>query len=203
MVSPPDKNGANVVADTSRTRASVNGDALATPTSVPLAKSSAPTSRPTTSPTAPPIPNRATTVWHSHAISPDQLPNNGQGLANATSGLLNAVYEGEFSPDLSRGIVPSFTPQTEDPNVADVPNLYRRSDLLQPGKGQYELLSACPRCTELAEPLAPAPLTNSTGTLRAQLDWASPDLSHVIFESKQRLTSDTPPASPGCTFLPL
>ena len=28
MVSPPDKNGANVVADTSRTRASVNGDAL-------------------------------------------------------------------------------------------------------------------------------------------------------------------------------
>ncbi len=200
MVSPPDKNGNAAIADSGRTRASVNGDALGYASLGAFGEVFG------TDIATDYIAQRSTDPepgdngWSSHAITPPQLPSNGQGLNNNTF-FLGAVYEGEFTPDLSRGIVPSFTPQTADPDVTDVPNLYRRSDLLQPGKGDYELLSACPRCAEPGgEALAPMPYTNTTaGQLRAQLDWASPDLSHVIFESKQRLTADTP-ESPGCDF---
>ena len=113
-------------------------------------------------------------------------------------------YVGEFSDDLSAGATLAWSPLTDDPNVAAVENLYRRDNLLQPGPGSYQLLSACPRCAALNRPLAPLPsgpqAIITAGNMRPVLAGASPDFSHVIFESRQNLTTDAPPQPGSCNL---
>ncbi len=193
LVSPPDKLGGDVITDSARTRAATNGDAIgfmslggfgdvqgaAIGVDYIARRSSAP--------------DPGDNGWSTHAITPLQkspipLP----GVLTE----METRYEGEFSPDLDTGVVTTYSPLTDDPNVRGLPNLYRRTDLLTPGTGTYDLLSACPLCEASDTPLPPLPGQGLLTTLRPFLAWASPDLSQIGFESKQALTADAP-AQPG------
>ncbi len=192
LVSPPDKNGADVISDSTRTRAATSGNALQFSALGNFGDTiggdigSDYIARRSTNP------DPGDSGWSSHAILPSQLPRAGS-VVTATEN--SAVYRGDFSSDLSRGLLTILTPQTSDPAVAAVANLYRRSDLLQPGPGAYELLSACPGCG--GTPLPPLPPIVQSGFLVPRLAGSDPSLDHVLFESRQPLTADTP-LSPGC-----
>jgi hypothetical protein len=96
---------------------------------------------------------------------------------------------GEFSPDLSMGVFFAKTDFTHtSPDVAEIPNLYLRTDLRSPGAGSFQLLSACSGCTE-------AFAANPDASLF--LAGASADFSHVIFQSEEPLTPNV--QAQGCT----
>lgn len=193
MVSPPDKLGADIIPDSQRTRAAEDGDAVGyislggfgdvqgtTVSTDYLARRSS-------------DPNPGDNGWATHAITPVQkypIP------LNAILSQLETLYDGELSPDLDSGVVMSYSPLTNDPNVEDVVNLYRRTDLLSPGAGSYDLLSACPLCESTDTPLPPLPDNFKAEKLRPLLAWASPDFDRIAFESNLNLTADAPP-QPG------
>ncbi len=124
-------------------------------------------------------PNAAANGWSTHSINPPGLGLHGLALY---TGNLSSYYA--FSPDLSTGIFTSWAPLTDAPNVAGISNLYRLGDL-EADTQQTELLSAS------ASPLNPSPATNPTGLgFRSVFDAASADLSHVIFQSPWNLAGD-------------
>ena len=104
------------------------------------------------------------------------------------------LYVGDLSPDLDRGVVRTANPVTDVPSVADVPNLYVRTDLRTPGNGTYQLLTSCPLCDLLGSPLPP-PVDDD---LQPTYGGASDDFSHVLFEQRVNLTSDAAAQPPGC-----
>jgi hypothetical protein len=115
--------------------------------------------------------------WTTHAITPPQEP---LTLRAATQNL-DPLYEGELSPDLSRGIFRAWSPLTAAPNVLEVENLYLREDLRTPGAGLYRLLTD-----------APAPLDPiAASTERPYVAAATDDLEHVLFESRLPLVPGT------------
>lgn len=193
IVSPPDKNGANVISDPAVTRGAADGNALSFEALGGFGDTEG------TDVGAEYIAERSGEAepggsgWSTHGITPDQLSNNGQGALDQ----FHAQYQGDLSPDLSRGVLLGFTPRTNDPDVAEVPNLYRRSNLLQAGPGSYDLLTACPLCAETSTPLPSLPTSITAALFQPKLAWATPDFGRVLFESRQPLTADTP-ASPGC-----
>ena len=80
----------------------------------------------------------------------------------------------------------------EEPgNVANVPNLYLRTDLRTPGAGHYRLLSGCPRCAA-AGPLKKPEGLKPSGLAKPLLAELSSDGNRALIESDQRLTTDTP-----------
>jgi hypothetical protein len=121
-----------------------------------------------------------TSGWDTHAITPAQQPL----TFGAVSAGMDPVYQGDFSPDLSRGIFRSWSPvPTADgphPNVEEVENLYLRDDLRSPGAGSYGLL------TDSAGPQA----SIESGAEQPKLAGASADMRHVLFESELNLTAD-------------
>jgi hypothetical protein len=207
MVSPPDKAGGSIFPTTERTRAAANGNAISFPSlqnfgdsvggSVAteyIAKRSA-------------NPEPGDNGWSTHAITPPQEP-----LSEPlTAGSAEPHYTGELSPNLDTGIFRAFTPLTADPDVENALNLYVRPDLLDPGAGEYRLITACPACAGSGPfppgsgPQPPLPTgffaSLAALTLAPYLAGASPDLSHVIFESRWNLTGDAPaqPPLPGCS----
>jgi hypothetical protein len=193
MASPPDKNGGDVSPDSSRIRAAY-GLAPGEPMAVQF---SSHTGFADTAGGGVAIDYMAirdaqpfTQGWSTHAITPQQNP---MPLRSAAG--QDPAYEGDFSPDLSTGIFRAFSPLTgEDPNVANVENLYLRNDLRSPGAGSYQLLTPCPGCS--------APLANTLFQSGSEQDprfvGASADFSHVIFESAYGLTAD----APGCSSDP-
>ena len=177
LVSPPEKGGADIVAMSSKTRASTTGNAV-TFTSLQgfgdarggsldfeyVAKRDGVS---------------GTSGWTTHAISPQQPSMTLQADANGQQ----STYEGLFSSDLSRGVYRSWLPLTDAANVASVSNLYRRSNLLG-GTATTELLS---------DAVAPIPENVFTALLfRPWLAGVSADLNNIIFESANSLTSDAP-----------
>lgn len=192
MVSPPDKNGGYVVPDSMRTRAASDGEAVgfislaAFGDAIGSGIATDYVARRSTNP------DPGNSGWSTHAVTPYQEPNTINGVLSN----LDPFYIGEFSADLQRGIFTAKSALTDDANVEEVLNLYRRDDLRSPGAGDYELITACPRC-ELTGPLPPLPDSTAVFDLLPILAGASPDLEHVAFESKQRLTTDTPAVAPG------
>ncbi|HUC00189.1 MAG TPA: hypothetical protein VMS11_10220, partial [Solirubrobacterales bacterium] len=172
MVSPADKNGGDIDADTTRTRAAVDGNAIQFTSLIGFGGTGSVT-----------VDNdfmalRKSDGWVSHGITPQQEPLTGNDLITAG---LAPRYEGEFSPDLDRGIFLAGSPlNAEDPNVERAVNLYRRDDLRAAGAGSYKLLSPCPACS------GPLPINSS---LQPRLAGASADFSKVIFESKRNLVA--------------
>jgi hypothetical protein len=197
MVSPPDKAGGDVIATSARTRAAVNGDAISfmslqnfgdsvggSVATEYIAERSA-------------SPEPGDNGWSTHAITPPQEP-----ISNTLiSGNAEPHYTGELSPNLDAGVFRAVTPLTADPDVKNALNLYVRRDLLDPGAGEYRLVTACPACAG-SGPLPPLPAGVFTilaaRNLGPYLAGASPDLSHVIFESRWNLTGDAP-AQPECS----
>jgi DNA-binding beta-propeller fold protein YncE len=182
LVSPSEKHGNDVMADSTRARAAGDGDAVSFASlggfgdvrgsGVATEYVSVRTSEPGTS------------GWTTHAITPRQDPLTVQAVSQNR----DPEYVGDFSEDLSTGVFQSWSPVTDDANVAKVSNLYLRRDLRSSGEGSYELLSGCPACGN-------TPLPGGTA---ARLAGASSDFSHFVFESNSALTSDTP----HCPFPP-
>jgi hypothetical protein len=117
-----------------------------------------------------------TSGWTTHAITPLQQPMS----VLAAAAQLDPLYEGDMSPDLSTGVFRAWSPLTSAPNVAEVENLYLRSDLRVPGAGAYALL------TGAFAPLPPI----AGGAERPYLAGTSADFRHAIFESRLALTPD-------------
>jgi len=185
FVTPVDKNGGEITADSQRTRAASEGDALnfiALPAFGDVIGSSVATDYVTVRSTDP---NPGNSGWTTHAITPKIDTNSLERLAVG----LQPLYVGEFSPDLERGVFYSTSSQlTDDPNVASVENLYRRNDLLTPGPGSYSLITGCPLC-DAAGPLV---ASSDVGALTPELAGVTPTLNKLLFESERQLTADTP-----------
>jgi hypothetical protein len=183
LVSPTLKNGGDVLANPSYTRAAANGDAVVfasfTPFADPLGTGVVTEYAAQRSSLADPQSNG----WSTHAITPQQtsLP------TRALLGGLQPSYS-RLSDDLRHGVFRAWSPVTDDPMVADVTNLYVRSDILTPGPGSYALASGCPLCVDTSTPLPPLSATPFTGY--PVVVGMSEDGRHVLFESLLRLTSD-------------
>jgi hypothetical protein len=185
MVSPPDKSGNNVAGDSTRFQvarglapgqlmavdfASAGAFAGAEGTGILVDYMGVRDARP------------GTQGWDTHSLTPPQSQMPFQVAEGADTG-----YE-IASEDLSTGFFDSWSAlNAEDPNVANVPDLYRRTDLRSPGAGHYELLSACPFC------VAPVQLGQQVPSeLRPYFLGASASLSQVLFSSPFRLTAEAP-----------
>lgn len=180
LVSPPLKNGGEIMPDSQRTRAAVNGSAVgfaALSGFGDVASMGASTDY-----MAVRTGTAGTNGWATHGISPPQtaMP------FVADTHFMEPAYWGEFSDDLSHGVFRSFSPVTNAPLVANEQNLYLRGDLRTPGAGFYQLLTDCPACS------TPFPPVDDPQKLDEQsfLAGATPDFSHVIFESRLPLTTD-------------
>jgi hypothetical protein len=185
LVSPPDKRGGEVMPVMQRVRAA-SGESPSLPMAVSFASLTGfgdvqgisisteylaqRTLRPSTS------------GWATHSITPAQGP--GDFISVVRGSDQDPAYVGDFSADLTHGAFRSWSPLTDAPNVAAVPNLYTRSDLRSAGAGTWTLLSdaASPVPHNIAKPFFAG---------------ASTDFSHVIFESFQSLTPEVPPCTPG------
>lgn len=121
----------------------------------------------------------ATNGWTTHAITPPQQPLTFTGLLQ----VFEAEWQGDFSSDLTRGVVSTWSPLTDAPEVKDVANLYRRDDLRDPVVGAYQLLTDCTLCAGV-----PLPPINSTGQI-PRLAGTSADFSHIVFDSSQPLVA--------------
>jgi hypothetical protein len=184
LVSPPTKNGGDVVSDIGRTRAASSGNAAtygslqafadAHGTGIGTLYLSRRDGKP------------GTNGWATHALFPKLVPLSAEVVPLGQ----DTTYPGDLSDDLSTGVLRTLTPLTDDPNVANVSNLYLRSDLLTPGEGAYELLTSCPACS--------APLTDPFGNSTAGLGGQSTDFGHILFEVRRSLTADAPPQSRNC-----
>jgi hypothetical protein len=184
LVSPPDKRGADIAAMPSRTRVSVDGSAVQYMSLGGFADAQG--GNIATEYMALRTAAAGTQGWVTHAITPNPEDSS---VFEQISLLPEPSYRSEFSPDLSKGIFFAKTDFTHtSPEVAEIANLYLRTDLRSPGPGNFQLLSACPGCTEA---LATNPKASPF------LAGASADFSHVIFQSEESLTSEV--QAQGCT----
>jgi hypothetical protein len=188
MVSPPDKNGGDVVPDTQRTRSAADGGAVSFTSLAGFAGnlgtgiSSDYVSVRSTSATP------GTNGWATHGAMPRMRALSAPALFAQVSPL----YVGEFSADLNRGVVTTWGAIDGNANVDGVSNLYRNTALRSTGAGPYDLVSPCPLCDSASTPLPDYPSGPLGINLRPILADASPDLDHVAFESLEPLTADTP-----------
>jgi len=121
--------------------------------------------------------------WRTHGIVPQQEPF--QPPEIVLSGILPR-YVGELSADLSEGVFLAKSPVTDAPNVANVYNLYLRTNLRSPGPGAYRLLTDA---ATLQPPPSVADFFFAAGRVPFIAD-ASANFSHVLFESSRLLTLD-------------
>jgi Tol biopolymer transport system component len=183
MVSPPAKNGADVILQSYKTFAASSGDGVAYPalgafgdvrgTSTDVQYLSRRTGQ------------AGTNGWSTHAINP-------LGAAPTLLPLFFSnvpTFEAGFSPDLTAAIFKSWRPLTDAPNVADVTNLYRINDL-DARAPVPQLLTGSAAPLAAVDPILRLLLINA-------YDAASRDLRHVIFQSPWNLTSDGGFGFPG------
>jgi hypothetical protein len=188
LVSPAQKNGAEISAVSRSTRAAVDGEAAEFSSLQAFADTRA------TAVAAPYIAERDATPgtqgWVTHGILPRLQPGTPVGVGNGH----DSLYEGEFSPDLDKGVLATQTPLTSDPETSEVGNLYLREDLLSPGAESTRLLTSCPACAE-SDPAAP--LSDPLYRYQPLVAGASADLGQIVFQANRNLTADAP-AEPSC-----
>lgn len=182
LVSPPQKLGSDVLAISSRTRASA-GESAALPAGVTFTSLGGFGDVQGMGVAAEYLAQRTgvpgTNGWATHAISPKQ-----ESLTfGAVARSLEPFYEGLMAEDLSQGLFRSWSPLTDAPNVAEIPNLYAREDLRTPGEGTYRLVSDSVSPLSLPDPAFAPPI-------RPRATGVSEDFEHVLFESDFPLTSD-------------
>jgi len=184
LVSPSDKGGNDVIAESSRTHAQTSA-APGLPSAVAFASlggfADAIGGGIATEYLAQRTAQPGTSGWTTHAITPAQQPLS----VTAAAQQLDPAYEA-FSPDLTQAIFRAWSPLTDAPNVAGVENLYVREDLRTPGAGSYRLL------TNAAAPLSPI----SSGQQRPFLAASTADMTHVLLESRLPLAAGTSGGNP-------
>jgi DNA-binding beta-propeller fold protein YncE len=181
LVSPPDKLGNDVMPKTTRIRAAADGSAVSFSSFGGFADVQA--IGVATDYLAQRSATRATNGWATHAITPPQqtIP------LSALFRLHEPFYAGEFSDNFEKGIFSAWSPLTDAPNVAQLPNtLYLREDLRSPGPGSYRLLRDA---NQLVEPIAKA---KALAGVNSRLADTSDDLEHVIFEDRAPLRRSLP-----------
>ncbi len=189
QVSPPNKAGGDVMANSQRTQIASDGSAASFASLVASGDVVG------TSVASEYESVRGAGGWSTHAITPPQLPPSTKQLLLA----LQPGYAGAFSSDLFSGVFLANSPLTDDPSVAAVPNIYVRDDLRSAGPGSYQLASACPLCEEPGgEPLPPLhePIT---GVVKPYFAGASADFGHVLFESQRLLTAEAAEVGENCS----
>jgi hypothetical protein len=178
LVSPAEKNGGDVRANSARSYVAANGDAVVFPSYVAFEGSQG--TQIDSEYLAERVKAPGTQGWVTRPITPRQEALSFQAI---NAGMATA-FEPTFTPDLSSGIYRAWRPLTDAPNVADVQNLYRL-DGLRSGVTATTLLSD-------AFSLISGP-TFLLMAARPVVVGASTDLSHVVFESRWALTADAPP----------
>jgi hypothetical protein len=177
MVSPPSKNGQDVIPHSPGTFASVDGNGVAFLGLGVFADAKE------ASANVQYVARRTgvsgTNGWSTDAVNP---PGKALSFLALYFGNLPTFYA--FTPDLTGGVYMSWKSLTDAPNTDGVSNLYRLRDL-EASRPQTELLSAS------AQALNPTPTSESVGFLfKNAFDGASKDFSHVIFQSPWNLTGD-------------
>lgn len=190
LVSPPDKNGGDVLADSARIRVAADGSAVGFSSLVGIGNVSG------TGVAADYMSVRTgardSNGWSTHGITPVQDPLTLQEVV-AT----DPLYVGDFAEDLRQGVFRAVSPLTDAPSVATVSNLYRREDLRSDRGGTSRLISSCPLCDAASSPLPPLPEI-APGLVVPVYAGASPDFETIAFESRYNLTSDAPAQLPQC-----
>lgn len=181
MVSPPNKNGGDVMGDPAKTRVAVDGHAVSYVSLTGFGDVVG------SGIAFEYMGLRETDRWATHAITPAQDPSPFAYLLLAQG----PVFLGEFSDDLSKGVFRALSPLTDASNVAQVRNLYVRTNLRASGTGSYELLND-------SMGFIPPAVSPNTFQYRAFLAETSSDFTHVLFESVLNLTPDAPPYPAGC-----
>lgn len=176
LVSPPDKNGGDVLLISSRTYAAAGGDAAVFSSLVGFGdvKGTTIAGEYMAVRTA----AAGTSGWSTHGISPKQPPLTFFGAFVGRDPRYDYI-----APDLSRGVYRAFRPLTDAPNVAELLNLYKREDLRSPGDGAYQLISDAPI------PVDPGPFARFA-SVTPIVAGASTDLSVVAFESTVTLVPE-------------
>jgi hypothetical protein len=192
LVSPPDKNGGYILPDAQSTRAAADGGAVqfASLTAFGDAVGTGVNTDYVSMRSVPGAGNVGN-GWSTHAITPPEVG----GTYATLFAFLEPSYLGEFTADLSAGVFLSPSPLTDDPNTAAISNLYLRTDLKTGGAGAYQLTTLCPLCEATATPLSLPVDGNAALAAEPFLAAISPDAGHVAFESRVRLTADTPLAA--------
>jgi hypothetical protein len=184
LVSPAgEKNGADILPDSQRTRAASNGDAVAYSSLKAFGDAVGTGVATDYVSVRSENPNPGSSGWSTHAVTPPQDPLSINGVLSD-----DPLYVGDFSPDLRRGVFSAWSPVTDDPNVAATANLYARDDLLTLGDGRYRLVTPCPLCDLTGTPLPPL----SRPRFVPFYAGASDDFEHIAFESQVQLTPDAP-----------
>jgi hypothetical protein len=194
LVSPAQKNGGDVIPDTQRTRAAVDGSAIGFTSLAGFAGNLGTGISSDYVSVRSDDPNPGTNGWTTRGTMPLMRPLSG----GAVFAQMAPLYEGEFTPDLNKGLLFAWGALDGNANVDGVSNIYRNNALRAPGGGAYDLVSTCPLCDSTATPLPEYPHTPNAIVLRPTLAATSPDLEHVAFESEERLTADTPPQPGSC-----
>ncbi len=193
LVSPPDKNGGDIVSDTQRTRAAADGSAVGFGSLGVFAGIQGSGISNEYMAIRASDPNPGTNGWTTHGLFPSMRAMS----LGAQFAQLEPMYTGAFSPDMERGILFVWDVLDGNPWVGGAANLYR-NDALQSASGTFELVSSCPACESSGTALPGYANVASSINLRPTLAAASPDLSHMAFESEEQLTTDTPAQPVGC-----
>lgn len=185
MVSPPDveKEGADIMGDPYNEVASRDGNAF-------VFESSSYGDANAITMGAQYLAMRTPEGWSSHGIDPVQGSLH-EGLISTLQGNL---YVG-FSDDLSKGAFLANTPVLAGhPNVEKLANLYLRTNLLEAQSGAYELL------TDSVAPAAGVSMRSLEWIRERRPTWigSSADWRHIIFISRENLTTDAPAQSAEC-----
>jgi hypothetical protein len=182
LVSPPDKNGGDVMISAPRTRAAAD-ETAALPMAVSFASftgfGDVRGSGVATEYLSERDGQPGTTGWSTHGITPQQSPLS----IFAQAQFLDPMYDGDFSADLTHGVFRSFSTLVPTGNTQEDENLYTRNDLRTAGAGSYQLLS------DSFTPLG-------SSIVKPAFAGASADFSHVVFESDLQLTPDAGACTP-------
>ena len=187
LVSPPGKNGADVIQQTNKTHVASDGNG------VTFSALSAFGDLEGTSFDTEYLSRRTgvagTHGWRTRGINPAERGSTfgaaALGLGGNTPSYLNA-----FTPDLSAAIYRSWRPLTYAPNVAEVTNLYKITGLGE-ASASVQLMSD-------GVAALPSAWGNAKLFIFPQLVGASTDLTHVVFETTLTLTADAAPYQGFC-----
>jgi hypothetical protein len=179
LVSPPAKNGADVLTDTARTRAASDGGALqfASLTGIDGSRGGGIAFEYMSVRNG----KAGTSGWRTHGITPPQEPLDFNDVL--TNGL-EPRFVGDFAADLNSGVFLAKSPVTaQGSNVQGLVNVYLRNNLRSESNASFELLSDCPGCS--------SPFAANNGVF-PWVAGASADFGRILFESRFKLTSDAP-----------
>ena len=175
LVSPSEKSGADVIAQSYKTFVAADGTGVAWPATGAFAGAQG------TSVDVQYLSRRdggaGTSGWRTHSINPAGGSQTLQALAFGQI----PTFEAAFTEDLTAGVYRSWRPLTDAPNVERVANLYRLQDLDESAR-EPELLTGA---------ASPLDVPDGLGVVfRNALDGASRDLRHIFYQSPWNLTGD-------------